>query len=117
MVGLCWLTGWNFNRSLIDASFSSRIYSNLSLMTTPVSSSGLVITMSSRFYSFWINRRSVSGGFGPFLSMQFKAIERRAAAARSFFVVGKLGFKFPKRLLKRCLDLDGRNARFRNRKL
>ena len=47
MVGFCWLTGWNFVRSSIDASFNSRMYSNLSITTTPEPLSGLVITMSS----------------------------------------------------------------------
>ena len=71
MVGFCRLTDRNFVRLSIDASFNSRMYSNLSVTTTPKPLSGLVITKSSRFFSFWIDSISDFGGFGAFLSMYF----------------------------------------------
>lgn len=51
--------------SLMDASHSNRVYSDLSITTTREPLSGLVIIISSRFFSCWIDRASVFDGLGP----------------------------------------------------
>ena len=55
MFGLSLLTGMNLDVSAMDASERRRIYSVLSMTTTPEPLSGFVITMSSRRLR-WLNR-------------------------------------------------------------
>ena len=69
MVGLSLLTGINLEVSAMDASERRRIYSTLSMTTTPEPLSGFVITMSSRRFSSLTAFTSDLGGRGPFLSM------------------------------------------------
>ena len=60
--GLSKLTLLNFFVVLIDALFSNFMYSDLSITTIPVPLSGLVITMSFSFLSWFIDRSNVFGG-------------------------------------------------------
>ena len=69
MFGLSLLTEINLDVSAMGASERRRIYSVLSMTTTPEPLSGFVITMSSRRLSSLTAFTSDLGGRGPFLSM------------------------------------------------
>ena len=77
--------------------------------TTPDPLSSFVISMSSRFFNWWIAFKSVRGYLAPLRWIQFSASDRRVEAAGTRISSGKCGssfqYAFSKTIEDACLGM------------